>query len=288
MAQHFDLAEGVKSQKIKFKLINNLIVIPLEVNGAKLSFILDSGVSKPILFNLSETDSVQLNNVSEITIKGLGDGEPIKALSSKGNVFRLKHIENFDQQLYVVIDKDMNFSPTLGIPIHGIIGYDLFRDFIVDINYSNQVIRFHDPEQYRPKPPKNSKTLPLAIIKNKAYIQGNVLFEGKEEDIPVNLLVDTGSSDAIWLFQDQKKGIGIPEKDQPNLFQDFFRLAFSWRILKPDAPKPLRHNAVLHPLHLTGAGTGRGPIAPVGTGRGYMVRQNLRLRASISRLPGSG
>ncbi|MEX0291041.1 MAG: retropepsin-like aspartic protease, partial [Flavobacteriaceae bacterium] len=208
-AQGFYMAKGEKFQKVNFQLINNLIVIPLEVNGAKLSFILDSGVSKPILFNLSDQDSIQLNNVSEITINGLGEGNPIKALSSKGNRFKLKKIQNNNQLLYVVLDKSMNFSPSLGIPIHGIIGYDLFRDFVVDINYSNRVIRFHDPEHYKPKKNKRFITLPISVARSKSYIDGEIQLN-KDQNIPVKLLVDTGSSDAIWLFKDEKKGIGIP------------------------------------------------------------------------------
>jgi hypothetical protein len=44
--------------KISFKLLNNVIVIPVEVNGVALSFLLDSGVSKPIVFNfLKASDS---------------------------------------------------------------------------------------------------------------------------------------------------------------------------------------------------------------------------------------
>ncbi|MCW5517715.1 aspartyl protease family protein [Muriicola sp. Z0-33] len=206
------MAKGVKSQKVNFQLINNLIIIPLEVNGAKLSFILDSGVSKPILFNLSDQDSIRLNNVAEITINGLGEGNPIKALSSKGNRFRLKKMQNNNQLLYVVLDKSMNFSPSLGIPIHGIIGYDLFRDYVVDINYSNKVIKFYDPEYYKPSKNKKYRTLPLSIIRSKSYIDGKLHLRDKE-DVDVKLLVDTGSSDAIWLFKDEEKGIGIPDKN---------------------------------------------------------------------------
>ena len=40
------------------------------------------------LFNLSESDSIPINNVSEVTIRGLGDGKPMKALSSKRNIWR--------------------------------------------------------------------------------------------------------------------------------------------------------------------------------------------------------
>ncbi|MGB5819328.1 MAG: aspartyl protease family protein [Saonia sp.] len=216
-AQSYDLPEGKKFEKVKFKLINNLIIIPMEVNGAKLSFILDSGVSKPILFNLLDQDSIQINKVSEITIKGLGEGEPIKALSSEENFFKMGSIRNHNQLLYVVLDKDLNFSPSLGIPIHGIIGYDLFRDFVVDINYMTRTIKFHDPDLYDYKPnTKRTETFPMSVVKNRAYIDGKVLFQDKN-DVPVRLLVDTGSSDAIWLFKDEEKGIGIPEKN----YEDF-------------------------------------------------------------------
>ena len=51
----FFLKEDV-SKKIEFQFINNLIIVPIEINGVKLSFVLDTGVSKPILFNLSEND----------------------------------------------------------------------------------------------------------------------------------------------------------------------------------------------------------------------------------------
>ncbi|SMP09964.1 Aspartyl protease [Muriicola jejuensis] len=210
-AQKFQLPEGTKSQKIKFQLINNLIVMPLEVNGAKLNFILDSGVSKPILFNLSDQDSIELRNVSEITINGLGAGEPIKALNSEGNSFRIKKISNENQQLFVVLDKDINFSPTLGIPVHGIIGFDLFRDFVVEVNYGKKSIRFHDPDHYSEGNKGKMQSIPITIEDRKAYIEGLVSFDHMQ-NVPVKLLMDTGSSDAVWLFQDLDKGISIPEK----------------------------------------------------------------------------
>ena len=211
-AQGFDLPEGEEYQKIKFELINNLIIVPIELNGAKLSFILDSGVKKPILFNLSDQDSIQLNNVSEITIRGLGTGEPIKALRSTGNTFKLKNLVNQDQQVYVVLDKSLNFSPSLGFPVHGIIGYDLFRDFIVDINYHAQSVRFYDPLYYKMKRSKKLQTLPLTVLDGKAYIDGKVITEENSE-VPVKLLVDTGSGDALWLFKDIEKGLGVPKKN---------------------------------------------------------------------------
>lgn len=212
-AQQFRLPESERSSpKIRFELVNNLMVVPLEVNGTRLSFILDSGVGKPILFNLADQDSIELHNVRKLTIQGLGSGEPIEALSSVGNTFRLASLVNPNQQVYVVLDKDLNFSPALGMPIHGIIGYDLFRDYVVEINYGRRFIRFHDPDTYKPRKGKGTQTLPLDVERKKAFLEGSVVVRDGQRVIPVRLLMDTGSSDAVWLFPDAEEGLKIPEK----------------------------------------------------------------------------
>ena len=212
LSQYYTLPEQeTRTRKIRFQLINNLMVVPLEVNGTPLNFILDSGVSKPILFNLADQDSIELRNVSKITIRGLGTGEPVEALRSSGNTFRVDLLKNINQELYVVLDREMNFSPTLGYPVHGIIGYDLFRDFVVEINYNRKFLRFHDPDRFTKKHRKDEVTLPLSIEESKAYLQGSVVVSGGEE-VPVKLLMDTGSSDALWLFPDREKGLKIPRQ----------------------------------------------------------------------------
>lgn len=214
MAQKYELPKGKKFEKLKFELINNLMVIPIEVNGTELSFILDSGVGTPILFNLADQDSVQLNNVSEITINGLGDGNAISALKSEVNLMKLGGVKNVAQDIYVVMDAGINFSPSLGIPVHGIIGYDLFRDFVVDINYSRKAIKFFEPGSYNAKNSRKTRELDISVINRKAYLDAAIVVkDGKE--IPVKLLMDTGSSDAVWLFQDER--IEIPEK----YYEDF-------------------------------------------------------------------
>ncbi|MDT0541000.1 PDZ domain-containing protein [Croceitalea sp. P059] len=214
--QRFHISNKKKYEKVKFELVNNLIVVPVELNGAKLSFILDTGVGSPILFNLTNQDSIQINNVSEISLRGLGEGEPIQALKSTKNTFKIGNAKNFSQPLYVVLDRDLNFSTSLGIPIHGIIGFDLFKNFVVDVNYGAQTLKIYHPDKYNYKKSKRRQTLPLSIIQKKAYVDGAVTKEDDSE-IPVKLLVDTGSSDALWLFHDPEKGLDIPDKN----YEDF-------------------------------------------------------------------
>ncbi|MEP2237011.1 MAG: aspartate aminotransferase, partial [Maribacter sp.] len=101
IGQNYQLPAGKKFDKVKFQLINNLMVIPINVNGTELSFVLDSGVGTPILFNLADQDSIQLNNVTEITINGLGEGEPINALKSTSNFIQMGDVKNVSQNIYV-------------------------------------------------------------------------------------------------------------------------------------------------------------------------------------------
>ncbi len=194
------------SDKIKFKLIDNLIVLPIEINGVELSFLLDSGVSKPILFNIANfTDSLQINNVETMYLHGLGADGAVEALRSKGNVVEIGKAINVNQDIYVIFDADINFAPRLGVPIHGIIGYDVFKDFIVEINYGNRFIKLHKPSTFEYKKCKKCETFELTTHKNKPYIDGSV--EIGAQHIPIKLLIDTGGSDALWLFEDADKGI---------------------------------------------------------------------------------
>ncbi len=223
-AQTFELPEVKRYEKISFKLINNLIVVPVKVNGTALSFILDSGVSKPILFNLSQ-DSIDLKNVSEIKLKGLGEGESVKALSSMDNVFELKSIKNNSQQIYVVLDKELNFSPKLGIPVHGIIGYDFFKNFIVEVNYGSKFLKVYNPDRYKYKSGKNIETLKFKVTNKKAYVTAKAIIN-EDKEIPVKLLLDTGSSDAVWLFENEEAGIAVPNLN----FSDFLGKGLSGNI----------------------------------------------------------
>ena len=102
------------------------------------------------------------------------------------------------------------------MPVNGIIGYDLFKDFVVEINYKSQYIRLYKPNKFKPKTSKKWTTLPLEIRKKKAYLDVNVTIN--EKDNPVKLLIDTGSSDALWIFKNKARAL-LPNKDL--VFNDY-------------------------------------------------------------------
>lgn len=205
-----------KSDKIHFKFINNLVVIPVEINGVELSFLLDTGVSKPIVFSfLNVSDTLNIKDTEKVFLRGWGEEEPIEALKSRNNVFKIGDAIKWDQDLFAVFDADLNFAPRLGIPVHGILGYDLFKDLVVEINYSRKFIRLTEPEYYHYKNCKKCERIHLEFYNNKPYLNMNVKINKK--DIPIKVLIDSGGSDALWLFED--KDLGIQSSDK--YFYDF-------------------------------------------------------------------
>lgn len=206
--EKFLIRNNKKSDKIKFEMVNNLIIVPVELNGTKLSFLIDTGVKTSVLLTLNEEDTLLLNNAEKIFLRGIGGEELIEAYRSVDNVFTLGTTTHPSLTLYVIYDEDINFSPRLGVPVHGIIGYDLFKDFIVEINYSRKFFRLHDSDRFD-KRLKRYGRLPLQFNQDKPYIEVDVEIEGKESR--ATLLLDNGLSDALWLFPDEKQ-IQVPEK----------------------------------------------------------------------------
>ena len=202
----FKLVNNSGSDKIPFQLINNLIIIPIEINNVELSFILDTGVSKPILFNIQgDNNVINVKEQSSIALKGLGDGLQVEAFKSKNNKIKIGDAYNLNQTIYAIYNSGLDYSSKLGISIHGIIGYDLFKDFVVEINYKSRYIKLIDHDRYKTRQCKKCEMVDLTLLRGKPHISAKVAIDG--EQIPINVLLDTGSSDALWLFEDASQDI---------------------------------------------------------------------------------
>jgi hypothetical protein len=215
-------------EKISFQLINNLIVIPLKVNGVKLSFILDTGSDKTILFKISETDSIGLKNPKQVKLRGLGIGEPVDALISQNNKIEIDKIKSNNQTVFVILKDFFGLSSKMGTTIHGIMGYSFFKDFIVNINYKKRVIKLYDREAFTRKKCRKCEEIPLRFYRRKPYLRSKIQLDTIGNTLTdLKLLIDTGGSDAIWLFEGTHKDIVTPK----NHFDDILGEGLSGTIL---------------------------------------------------------
>ncbi|MFV8363465.1 PDZ domain-containing protein [Flavobacterium sp. ZT3P35] len=218
----FQFENGVNKISIPFKLINNLVFLPIKVNGVELNFLLDTGVDETILFSLEDKKEVRFFNTERILLKGLGSQEAVEGLKSTNNILEFDAMKFRNHMLYIILDPEFNLSSHVGIPVNGIIGYQFFRNYLVEVNYSKKkVVVYRETEKNRVKIEKSYKKIPISIEKSKPYIQSTIVQDNKE--IPVKLLIDIGNSDALWLFQNRSELIKVPTKN----FEDFLGRGFS-------------------------------------------------------------
>lgn len=189
---------NTKKAVIPFQFINNLIFIPITVNGAELTFLLDTGVSEAILFSL-ENKELKLSNVEKIKFSGLGGSVSIDGLKSERNIGKIgDEIVNTSMSLYIIIDEEFNISPHVGIPVNGVIGYHFFKDHPIFIDYISKKITVYENADLLKKKIKRFEEFPITIEKDKPYLYAGVEMTNEKKDS--KLLIDLGNSDAIWLF----------------------------------------------------------------------------------------
>ncbi len=200
-----------KSVTIKYKTASNLIILPVTINESDtLNFILDTGVRYPIITELPFIDKLNLNYMVPLEIKGLGEGETMTAYRSVNNVIKLDGMVARNQEVQMIIDEDFQISHMLGIPVHGIIGFNLFKDYVVKIDYQDEEITLTKPEHYKYRERKSDIVMPLHFDGNKPFIRTSIVTEDKTE-VPVKLLIDTGASDALWLSSTSDERIKLPQ-----------------------------------------------------------------------------
>ena len=193
----FKILEKEKTT-IPFRFINNLILIPVYLNGVELTFLLDSGVSESILFSL-ENKEISFKNTETVKFTGLGENIEIEGLKSIKNQLKIgKDFEDSNHTIFIILNEEINFSDHIGIPVNGIIGYRFFKNHPIEIDYvKKKITAYSNPEKVK-KRTKKFEELPISIELNKPYLLADV--EMTQNKTHSKLLIDLGNSDAVWLF----------------------------------------------------------------------------------------
>lgn len=199
----WDFLQNKNKVVIPFQLLNNSIIIQPKVNNIQLNLILDTGAAHNIIFAFTKKDSITFYNTSKIKITGPGIKEPIDAYISKNNKIEFKNISSKKLDVILMLEEKYNFTTSIGVPINGILGADFFTDNIVEIQYSTKRIIVYRKEIKRlAKKLLNYKKLPFILKEKKPYIPVNITVEEvKKENL--ELLVDTGLSDGLWIFEEE-------------------------------------------------------------------------------------
>ncbi len=197
----WDFSQNKNKIIIPFQLINNTIIVQPKVNNIQLNLILDTGSGYNILFAFPEKDSIAFYNTSKIKITGPGMDEPIDAYMSKNNNIEFKSLSSNKLDVILMIEEKYSFTTTIGIPIHGILGADFFTDNIVEIQYdAKKIIVYKKETKHYLNKILNYKQLPFILKEKKPYVPVIINIDDKKLQ-NLELLVDTGLSDGLWIFE---------------------------------------------------------------------------------------
>lgn len=208
---------------IPFKLVNNLVIIELQINGSQpLRFILDSGVGSMLITELPNNEEVVLNHTSTVRLAGLGIDEPMEAYRSVNNEVKLAGLIGNDIEVLFLKERTFNLSAFMGMFVHGLIGYDMFSSFAVEVDYGKKVLFLYDPHHFEKKFRKLARhrkwhKFPITFINRKPYL--DVQFRNSPADTlsSLKLLIDSGASNAFSFYETSKDEIRIPETTIPTL-----------------------------------------------------------------------
>lgn len=215
-AQSFQFEDNRNRHTIAFRMVKNLIVVPITLNGkGPFNFLLDTGIGVCLITNPSLIDTLHLRGLRQMKITGFGQGDELSASVASGITLRLGRTVAHSMNVIILNEDLLELSETLGMPIHGLIGYDFFDSFLVEIKYSShRIILRRFSSGYVPE---KSTAVAISIEEKKPYIESTVKLDGKVYN-GLKMIVDTGAGHSVSLETYDDKPFDIPQNNiQANL-----------------------------------------------------------------------
>ena len=207
----YEFKNNRKRVEIPFEWQCNLIVVPIRINGSDtLNFILDTGVGMNLITDPKVASSLGLKYVKKIDIVGAGEGDALEANVAIGNQIYMSGVRATGQSVVALSEDVLALSDYVGMPIHGVFGYDLFRSFMVEIDFRNRVIVLHHPKYFKADKHKGEK-IPVMIEDGKPYVMARVSGANNTTTL-IKVLLDTGAGHALSLERVAGSEVSLPDK----------------------------------------------------------------------------
>ena len=207
----FQMVSHKKKVKVAFTEYNNLIIIPMKVNGLPMNFVLDTGVRYTILVQKVYSDILNLKYSREIKLIGADRNYEMRAFvcDNVSLSVDMGDIYNSKESIVVLEEDYLQFEEFFGADVQGIIGYDIFKKFIVKIDYDTKIVTFQRRENF--KPPRKYKEFGMNVEFTKAYIN-TIVKQQNKDTLHCKLLIDSGASFPLLLDLEADERIVSPPK----------------------------------------------------------------------------
>jgi predicted aspartyl protease len=189
----YKFASGHSSLRISFEEDDGYIFLQLRINDSEpLWFGLDTGATHTLI-DRQVAESLHLKSERNEQIAGAGGIE--EAAIFKNVSFKLPGAELQNQTLWAIPLNHL--SAANGHKMDGILGYELFKYFVVDIDYDAKVMNLYEPSRYEYR--GRGQSIPLSVQDDgEIYVRASVQAPGGNP-VEGEFVIDTGGNRTVLL-----------------------------------------------------------------------------------------
>src|SRR5262245_37463302 len=175
-------------------IVNNLVLVETTVNdGPPSLFLLDTAAATSVI-DKTMAERIGLSGGAALDLST--GGGSIEASTLPALELSIGKTVRVSDSKAVALDL-RSLAEGLGVPIGGILGFEVFRHYVVSIDYDDERVTFQDPGSYRPG--NDAQVLPLHLEDGIPFIDVQVKHDGQSATARVEF--DTGLTGALTLLR---------------------------------------------------------------------------------------
>lgn len=196
----FSFAGGKTSTTVPFALVNNHIYVDVRLNGqGPFRFLCDTGGANIVTPTLAK--QLGLRSEGALQGRGVGDKSEDVALSTVDTV--TVGDATIRDQVFAVFPME-SFEKVEGLPVQGLIGYEVFKRFVVEVKYGSGLLGLALPSSFRYV--GKGTAVPFQFNGHVPQVEGAI------DGIPGKFDIDTGSRSSVDLLGPFVAEHGLREK----------------------------------------------------------------------------
>ncbi|UCG61507.1 MAG: aspartyl protease family protein [Candidatus Zixiibacteriota bacterium] len=197
---------GEKPERVPFKLDRNRVIVPTSVNGSSpLNLILDTGMrfDGVYLFHKELAAEIDTTGAIEVKVPGAGAGEPSTAIMIETGRLVFGDVTVDSQRVLI------SSSPhTQNFPTDGVIGWNFFGHYTVEIDYDTRTIVLHETGSFQAD--TTWRRVPVVMKKDMPFLQCELeVIPG--DTVSATMYIDLASGDALELLVRDDQKFSMPD-----------------------------------------------------------------------------
>src|SRR5580765_8321166 len=181
---------------IPFELVTRHIVVKVRINNSRpLSFVFDTG-DKVGIVNTDTANELGLKLEGQLRVGGAG-ADTLPGSFVKEATWTLAGLEGFSQPISIAIPLG-RMAARAGHDFDGIIGSDFIKQYVVEVDYQNRLLKLHDKDKFAYS--GAGESIPIQLNQMGYPLLDGEVTPTSGESIKGKFVLDLGSSGSLVLM----------------------------------------------------------------------------------------